>query len=347
VLHPGRNCDPLVKANRFAILVDGAAYYATLEQAIAQARHRIVLVGWDLDSRMRLGPGVAAVHEQLTPPLGEFLLRQVRRNPHLDIYILSWSFPLLFANVRDPKLVLGRNPFKHPSIHLHFDDAHPPGASHHQKIVIVDDSLAFTGGMDLAGGRWDTEEHRADDIRRSGKDGPYLPLHDVQAMVDGEAARALAAIVRDRWYRATKRRMPDDSTPTHIWPDTAKPDLENLHVGISRTDVGTDGTLCRREVEQLYLDSIQAARRTIYIENQYLTSSTIVTALCRRLQAETGPEVLILLPLKNYGWLEERTIEVLRFQSIQRLREADRFGRLRISYPVVPNLDGGAVQVLS
>jgi phosphatidylserine/phosphatidylglycerophosphate/cardiolipin synthase-like enzyme len=126
-----------------------------------------------------------------------------------------------------------------------------------------------------------------------------------------------------------------------------RPDFEDVLVGISRTDVGADGSGDRLEVEQLYLDSIEAARQFLYIENQYLTSSGIVSALSRRLQSDNGPEVLILLPLKNSGWLEEHTIEVLRFQSIRRLREADRFGRLRVCYPVVPDLDGDAVQVHS
>jgi phosphatidylserine/phosphatidylglycerophosphate/cardiolipin synthase-like enzyme len=30
------------------------------------------------------------------------------------------------------------------------------GASHHPKIVVIDDAIAFVGGLDLARGRWDT-----------------------------------------------------------------------------------------------------------------------------------------------------------------------------------------------
>ena len=70
-------------------------------------------------------------------------------NPDLNIYILTWDFSMVFANVRDPKLVLGQNPFKHPRVHLQFDSTHPPGASHHQKIVVIDDAIAFCGGIDL------------------------------------------------------------------------------------------------------------------------------------------------------------------------------------------------------
>jgi phospholipase D1/2 len=347
VLDPGRNCDPLVKAKRFALLVDGAAYYGTLAHSVAHARRTVVIVGWDLDSRVRLGPGVVPPGIQLMPSLREFLSATADGNPHLDIYILNWNFPLLFANVRDPKLVAGRDPFRHPRVHFQFDSTHASGGSHHQKIVVIDDCLAFAGGMDVAGGRWDTPEHRAYDIRRSGKHRPYPPSHDVQAMVDGEAARALAAIVRERWYRSTGTSVPACFPETDIWPDHVTPDLENVSVGISRTDVGADGRSGRLEIERLHLDLIEAARQFIYVENQYLTSDTIVTALCRRLHADEGPEVLIVLPLKNSGWLEERTFEVLRFRSMRRLREADRFGRLRICYPVVPDLDGEAVQVHS
>jgi phospholipase D1/2 len=345
VLNPGRNCGALVKASRFALLVDGSNYYETLAECIALARRTVVIVGWDLDSRVRLGPGVGP--GQLVPPLREFLPAVASSRPDLNIYILTWDFSILFANARDPKLVLGRDPFKHPRIHLKFDSRHPPGASHHQKIVVIDDSLAFAGGMDIAGGRWDSPEHRAHDVRRSGKHGPYPASHDVQAIVDGDAARALAGIVRDRWFRATGTPIVDSGPNLSIWPERVRPDVNDVFVGISRTDAGVDGNLVCREVEQLHLDLIDAAREYIYIENQYLTSSVIVNALCRSLEAGSGPEVLVVLPLKNLGWLEEHTIEVLRFQSIRQLRAAGHASRLRICYPVVPDLDGESVAVHS
>ena len=69
----------------------------------------------------------------------------------------------------------------------------PLGASHHEKIVVVDDSVAYCGGMDLTLGRWDTQEHRAKDPRGATTRGdkPHGPVHDVQMVVDGEAAAAL------------------------------------------------------------------------------------------------------------------------------------------------------------
>lgn len=347
MLEPGRNCDPLARADRFALLVDGVNYYAALADTITRARRSVVILGWDLDSRVRLGPGAATDGEELLPPLREFLPAAAAANPELDISVLTWDFPILFANVRDPELVRGRDPFNHPRVHLKFDGTHPPGASHHQKIVVIDDSLAFAGGMDLAGGRWDTEEHRACDPRRAGKDRPYPPTHDVQAVVDGDAARALAAIARERWQRATGTPIPAGAPTGGLWPRGVTPDFERVLVGISRTDVGADGNGNCLQVERLHFDLIDAARQFLYIENQYLTSAPLVSALSRRLEAADGPEIVILLPLNNTGWLEEHTIEVLRFQSLRRLREADRFGRLRVCYPVVPGPEDAAVSVHS
>ncbi len=76
------------------------------------------------------------------------------------------------------------------------------------------EQLAFSGGMDVAGGRWDTSEHRAQDPRRG-----YPPSHDVQAMVDGDAAAALVEIVRDRWRRATGELIPDPEPGSDPWPE--------------------------------------------------------------------------------------------------------------------------------
>src|SRR6185436_12917713 len=94
-----------------------------------------------------------------------------------------------------------------------------------------------------------------------------------------------------------------------------------------------------REVEKLYLDMIAAARRVIYIENQYFTAPRIAAALERRLAEPNGPE--LVLRLLSHGWLEEATMHVLRTRLIQRLRQADRHGRFRVYYPDVPALPEG------
>ena len=121
-------------------------------------------------------------------------------------------------------------------IRLCLDSELPVGASQHQKIITVDDALAFSGGLDLTIRRWDTPEHAVDSPQRTDPSGrPYAPFHDVQAMVDGEAARLLAELARDRWARANCSE-PDPIRPQVIHGRAAcRPDFAQIDVGIART----------------------------------------------------------------------------------------------------------------
>uniref|UniRef100_A0A671PSS1 Phospholipase n=1 Tax=Sinocyclocheilus anshuiensis TaxID=1608454 RepID=A0A671PSS1_9TELE len=49
--------------------------------------------------------------------------------------------------------------------------------AHHEKIVVIDQSVAFVGGIDLAYGRWDDSEHRLTDVGSSGS------MHSLQTGV--------------------------------------------------------------------------------------------------------------------------------------------------------------------
>jgi hypothetical protein len=64
------------------------------------------------------------------------------------------------------------------------------------------------------------------------------------------------------------------------------------------------------EVETLYLDSIAAARRWIYVENQYFTSGRLADAMAARLAEAGRPEIVLVVPRICSGWLEERTMGV-------------------------------------
>jgi phospholipase D1/2 len=202
--------------------------------------------------------------------------------------------------------------------------------------VVVDDAVAFAGGFDLSKWRWDTPAHRLDDDRRIDPDGkPYPPFHDIQMAVDGPAARVLGRLARQRWVRATGENPIDqeDLGKDAPWPPSIHPDVEQVKVAVARTMHAYGDEQAVREVEQLYLDSIAAARRTIYIENQYLSSHRIGEALKQRLEEAEGPEVVIVLPQKTGGWLEQHTMDVLRGRILRNLRASDQHDRLRTYYP--------------
>src|SRR6185437_9244660 len=114
--------------------------------------------------------------------------------------ILSWDFAMLYAFEREWLPVYKLDWRTHRRLHFRLDGRHPPGASHHQKVVVIDDAVAFVGGFDLAHRRWDMPAHRANEPRRVDPYGAtYAPFHDVQLAVDAEAARALGDLARERW----------------------------------------------------------------------------------------------------------------------------------------------------
>jgi phospholipase D1/2 len=334
----GKNCRWIAPASRVAFLVDGAVYFPTLASTLERAKRSILITGWQLDSRLRLNPG-----DRESLCFGDFLHDLARRNRQLRIYVLLWNFAMIYAADREI-IPLYTHPWRtHRRIHFRLDSCHPLGASHHQKIVVVDDRVAFAGGLDIAEHRWDTVDHLPQDPRRVDSLGRlYPPYHDVQLMVDGDAAAALGHLVRERWHRATGKRLraapPESGDP---WPPPVMPDLERVMLAISRTEPAYDGRPEVREVQSLYVDSIRAAHRVIYLENQYLTSSAIGDALAARLQEPDGPEIIMVLPQETSAWLEQVSMAVLRSRLLKRLRAADRFGRLHVYCPFI---EGESVQ---
>ncbi len=346
ILREGRNCWRITQSKRAAFLVDAAAYFSAFAAAAEKAQKSINILGWDIDSRTRL---LCDDRHPFPVELGNFLNSIVSRRHGLRVYLLGWDFAMVFAFEREPLPVYKLGWRTHQRVHFRLDGNHPVGASHHQKIVVIDDAVAFTGGLDLTIRRWDTPEHKVNDVRRIDPGGAlYSPFHDVQIMVDGQTAAALGELARERWRRATGQKL---SRPPRIsadcWPENIPPDIESVSLGIARTEPAYNGYRQVEEVKQLYLDSIAAARRFIYIENQYFTSATIANALTARLAEPDGPEIIIVLPRDTPGWLQERTMGILRARLLRELRQADRFGRLRLYCPIISGLDGDCIKVHS
>jgi phospholipase D1/2 len=347
ILVEGRNCWKVAQAGRASFLIDAASYFAAFRQAVGRARQSVVILGWDVDSRTRLVPRDDGAPVALLP----FLNHVLERRRDLRVYVLGWDFSVIYTFEREA-LPSYRFAWKaHSRLTFRLDSAHPIGASHHQKVVVIDDLVAFTGGLDLAIRRWDTPEHAARSADRIDPAGqPYPPMHDVQMVVDGEAARALGQLARARWKAATGRALPAAPPPDaghDPWPADVVPELRDVPIGIARTQPAQGKAPDVQEVLTLNLDAIAAAQRWIYIENQYLTSATIGQALARRLEDPDGPEVVAVLPREECGWLEQSSMGIMRARLLRRLQRSDRFGRLRLFYPMVPDLVTGCVNVHS
>ena len=334
IFKPGITCWRLAHAGRAALLIDGENYFKALHEAMRLARQAIIIVGWDVHSELLLVRN--GDNGKYPAALGTFLNYLAEERKELNIYLLSWDFAMIYAMEREffPRYKLKWR--THRNIHFCLDGQHPVGASQHQKVVVVDDAVAFSGGFDLSKWRWDTSEHLPENGLRVDPDGKrYDPFHDVQMLVDGEAAAALGELVRQRWLRAcgVSPVKVDRTKVTDVWPAGMKPHFTHINVAISRTFPHHNQQQEVHEVERLYLESIAGARSCLYIENQYLSSYRIGEAIKQRLAEEDGPEVVMVLPLKTGGWLEQHTMDVLRGRILTTLREADVHDRLRVYYP--------------
>ena len=316
--------------DRVAFLVDGEDYFQAVRAAMLLARKRIILIGWDFDTRIVL-PRAKTGDDEAPEILGDLILWLVERTPDLQIYLLRWDYGAFKAAFR------GTTPFTllrwaiHTNIHVKLDGKHPPGASHHQKILVIDDNMAFCGGIDMTGGRWDTREHSDVEPRRELPKGKlHMPWHDASMAMAGPVARSLGDLARDRWKVATGVRLSPIASADSCWPKGLKAQFENVEIAVARTRPRYTGVTTAYEIEALYLDMIASAKNHIYAESQYFASRKVAEAIARRLGEANGPEIVLINPVEADGWLAQKAMDTARARLYETLRRIDPRGRFRI-----------------
>ena len=327
------------RASRAHTVVDAGPYYELIREAMIGARQRILLIGWDFDTRVSIGGGrrLWRVLKRDTPPprLGPFMIWLARRNPNLEIRILKWNFGALKALFRGRMILDLARWWMNPQIDFKLDSAHPLGCSHHQKIVIIDDKFAACGGIDMTSGRWDTREHLEGDARRRLPGGkPYKPWHDATMLIEGDAARALGDLGRSRWVQAGGEPMapcrPQDES---AWPERLNAEFRDVDVGIARTRSQYAAETEVREIETLFVEQIARAKRFIFAENQYFASRIVAEAMVKRLVEPDPPEIFIVGPLSSDGWLQQQAMDSARIRLVAAVKASDHANRFSIWTP--------------
>ena len=274
--------DPPPRAgNAIDVLIEGAAYFPVLEQAIRDARRSVLIAGWCIT------PEFALVRDE--PPV---LLRELlgEAAESVDVRVLLWAgAPVpLFAprrsSVREGREQLVRG----TRIQAVLDSNERPMHCHHEKVVVIDDEVAFVGGIDvtdLGGDRYDTPEHPA-----RGRMG----WHDVTSRLRGPAVADVGRHVTQRWQAVTGERL--EAPATH--PGSGDVELqivrtlpENLYDFAPRGDF---------RIIEAYLRALRTAQHLVYLENQFLWSPEIANILAGKLRRPPTDEfrVVIMLPGK-------------------------------------------------
>ncbi len=342
LLQPGKTCWRTATASRAAVLIDSQDYFAAAKAAMIKARRSIYLLGWSFDPLTQFTPD-ATGGGPVDDRAGPFLRDLACARPEMDVRVMIWKSALPIAATQHFFPHRARACFKGSPVKFRLDGSIPMGACHHQKVLVIDDMLAFCGGGDMSTDRWDSTEHLDGDQRRhmpSG--GVHDPRHEVMMMVEGEAAAMLGDVCRERWNRSSgQNSAPRDLTsvpaPTP-WPDHVRPEYHDVRVGVARTEPKWKGHPEVRESEALHLGAIKAARRYIYMENQYFASPAIGEALAARLDDPEGPEIVVISTEHSPSWFDQMTMDKTRSALLRRLQGADRFERF---HGFSPETDSG------
>nr|WP_249789864.1 VTT domain-containing protein [Bradyrhizobium sp. BRP20] len=334
-LTPGDTVWRRCKARRVAVLNDAAAYFAALREALLEAQDVVYIVGWDIHSRTRLVGASGRADDGLPDELGPFLRVLVQRRPALRINILVWDFVSFYASEREWSSAAKFTADTDGRVRFHLDATLPFGSAQHQKIVCVDGSLAFVGGLDLTIRRWDTSDHRADNAMRCDPQRkPYPPFHDVQCLVDGDAAEQLFALAEQRW-RAAGQQSDERRAPRNgRWPANVPVEAEHLPVGIARTEVVCPAGSTIKEVERSFIAAIRSATSFVYIENQFTSATRMAHELAEQMCRVPSLRVLVVAPKLHSSWLESQAMQNGRGAFIDCFSAAGVADRIRFVYPI-------------
>ena len=303
ILKPGLNCMGIYGAGETGVLVDACDYYSAFYHTAAKAKRYLLLAGWQFDSEVPLLRGDEAKETAGEVRFLNFLELLCDSNPELEIYILAWDFSAVFSLEREWFQDVIFNWSTNERMHFRFDNVHAAGATHHQKLVIVDGATAFVGGMDICSSRWDDRRHLNENPERVDLDGTrYGSYHDIQSYHTGPVVRVLLDLFVRRWTDSggDALKLPTAEAQAPFIPAQAFP-LPTNQVAVSRTQARTPQTGQKEihEIRHLFVDAIMSADRLIYLENQYFSSQAIYWSLVARMSLPDRPSLQIIMMLPD------------------------------------------------
>ena len=267
--------------NAIKILIDGAQALPAIAEALSSATSHVHLTGWYFSPDFALKrDGELLVLRNLLGELSE----------RVDVRVLVWAgapLPLFRPSRRDVRKMRDQL-VGDTKVQCALDAKERPMHCHHEKTIVVDDRVAFVGGIDLtneSGDRYDWNHHppRA-----------AVGWHDACARIEGPAVADVGEHFRLRWSEVTGEtlhsvRPPEPAGDVELQIVRTIP--ERIYEAKPRGDFG---------ILESYLRALKAAKRFIYIENQFLWSPEIEAVLQDKIENPPHPDfrVVLVLPAK-------------------------------------------------
>jgi len=290
--------------NSVEVLVDGSCALPAMAEAIRGAEVSVHVAGWHASPEFVMDRGGRAT------TLRDLLAEVAERVP---VRLLLWAGPLLpvFAPTRSTVRAAREEFVREGRVQCALDHRERTMHCHHEKIVVIDDTLAFVGGIDLTaleGDRYDAPEHT-----------PTEPLgwHDAAVRLRGPAVADVARHFNLRWSEVAGERLPPPSVPAAA----GEMDVQVLRTVPERTyEFAPRGEFT---ILDAYLRALRGAQRFIYLENQFLWSPEVVDVLADKLRNPPCEDfrLLLLLPSRPSDGKETTRGQ------LGRLFEADADGR--------------------
>ena len=271
------------------VLIDGEEALPRMAAELAQARSHIYLTGW------QFSPDFPLVRDEQPPVILRNLLAELAER--VDVRVLVWAgAPLpLFRPSRGQVKQMQQALCKGNAIQCGLDARERPLHCHHEKTIVIDDRIAFVGGIDLtteSGDRFDSSAH----VARA-----QVGWHDVSTRLEGPVVSDVARHFRMRWHEVTGERLPDSPPPAPSGPHTVqivRTIPEKVYKAAPRGDF---------RILESYVRAFRSAQRLIYLENQFLWSPEIAVALRDKLDRPPTPgfRMLLVLPAKPNSGMDD------------------------------------------
>ena len=175
-----------------------------------------------------------------------------------------------------------------------FDPIRFPWVNHvfardHRKIVVIDGSIAYTGGMNVA-------DYYINGTKVVGE------WHDMHCRIEGDEVNTLQKIFIKTWNKVTKQHLSGakyyrGDRPNTTFVDLKRPSvdsLNNMMVGIINREPRTSNTIIRK----FYTTAIDVAKDSIQIINPYFTLNRAIKKAIKR-AVKRGVKVDIMLSVRS------------------------------------------------
>ena len=275
---------PPRRGNELDVLIDGQTALRRMVHDIRAAASHVHLTGWFLSPDFVMDDG--------DPPVivRDLLAEAAAR---VDVRVLLWAGPPVPVFRPSRRLVQGvRDELRRAgAIQCALDNRERPLHCHHEKMIVIDDRVAFVGGIDLtslSGDRRDSSRHPA----RAG-----LGWHDASVRVRGPLTADVAAHFAMRWREVTGERLAaavPQPAQGEVTAQLVRTCPERVY---SAVPDGAFGVL------ESYVRALRSAEHLIYLETQYLWSPEIIAVLVDKLRhaPNDGFRILLVLPVKPKG----------------------------------------------